>query len=72
MSSASIGVRSCGVCTDLRSVTLSCLAIGGCQKRALPSDFHFLLISCVIEEKDPHEINTLLSQVVLNACSRHL
>lgn len=61
MSSATIGVRNCGVCTDLRSGTLSCLARRGCQKGVLPSYFHFLVAGCVIEEKDSNEIDALLA-----------
>lgn len=61
MSSATISVKSCGLCTDLKSGMLFCLAKGGCQKKVLPSYFHFLVIGCVIEEKDSNESDTLLA-----------
>lgn len=61
MSSTTIGARSCGVCTNLRSGILSCLARGSCQKRVLPSYFHFLVIGCAIEGKYSNEIDTLLA-----------
>lgn len=72
MFSATMGVRSCGLCTGLRSVAMSFLAVRGCQKRVLHQILGFLLISCVTEKKDANEINTLLAPVILNACAHYL